>query len=73
MEKYAGLIDVPLRSVRAGGQFRGHTILYTGEQKDGVHSPDCEELDPNNRQVSKKPKQHGAVVGFIVVLGSYLL
>lgn len=72
MEKCARWIVVPLRSVRAD-QLRGYTKLRTGEQTDGVHSPDCEELDPNKRQVRRKPKQHRAVVGFIVVLGKYLL
>lgn len=32
-----------------------------------VNSPDCEELDRKNRQVRRKPKKHGAVVGVIVV------
>lgn len=71
-EKCARWIVVPLRTVRAG-QLRGYTKLRTGEQADCVHSPDCEELDPNKRQVRRKPKQHGVVVGFIVVLGKYLL
>lgn len=44
-----------------------------GEHTDGVHSPDCEELDPTKRKVRRKPKQHRTVVGFIVVLGKYLL
>lgn len=39
--------------------------------RSGVFSPDCAELDPNNRQVRRKPKQRGAVVGFMAVLGSY--
>lgn len=43
------------------------------EQTDGIHSPDCEELDPNKRHVRRTPKQHRAVVGFIVVLDKYLL
>ncbi len=63
---------MPLRSVRTD-QLHRYTKLRTGEQTDGVHSPDCEELDPNKRQVRRKPKQHRAVVGFIVVLGKYLL
>lgn len=54
-------------------QLHRDTELRTGRQMDGVHSPDCEELDPNKRKVRRKPKQHRAVVGFIVVLGKYLL
>lgn len=59
---------VPLRSVRAA-RLHGHTESCA---PGGVHSPDCEELDPSKRQVRRKPKQHrAAVVGFIVVLGKY--
>lgn len=61
-----------MRSVRTD-QLHGYTKLRTGEQMDGVDSPDCEELDPNKKQVRRKPKQHGVVVGFIVVLSKYLL
>lgn len=72
MEKSFRRIVVPLRSVRTD-QLHRDTELRTGQQMDGVHSPDCEELDPNKGQVRRKPKQHRAVVGFIVVLGKYLL
>lgn len=68
-----GWIVVPLRPVRAE-RLRGHTRAAHREKRtDGVHSPDCEELDPNKRQARRKPKQHGAVVGFMFVLGKYLL
>lgn len=72
IEKYARWILVPLRSLRAE-RLQRYTKLRTWEQTAGVHSPDCDELDPNKTQVRRKPKQHRAVVGFIVVLGKYLL
>lgn len=59
------LMDAPLCAPRTDQR-------RTGEQQ-AVNSPDCEELDRNNRQVRRKPKKHGAVVGVIVVPGSYLL
>lgn len=37
------------------------------------NSPDCDELDPNRREVRRKPKKHRAVVGFIVVLWAIIL
>lgn len=63
---------VALRSARTE-QLRGHTVLRTGEHRAGVHSPDCEKLKPNKKQVRRKPKQHRAVVGFMVVLSKYPL
>lgn len=70
-EKYARWVVV-LRSARTN-HLRGHTVLRTGEHRVGIHSPDCEKLNPNKRQVRRKPKQHWAVVGFIVVLSKYPL
>lgn len=56
---------MPLRSARTD-ELHGDTERRTGRQTDGVHSPDCEELDLNKKQVRRKPRKHGAVVGFIV-------
>lgn len=53
---------------------RGHISGAPGSRRRTAdNSPDCEELARKKRHVRRKPKKHGAVVGVIVVPGSYPL
>lgn len=72
MEKYAEQIVVPLRSARTERFTQRAAHWAQRSRLTAFNSPDCWELEPNRREVRIKPKQHRAVVGFIVVLWAIL-